>query len=327
MQALLEVRDLKTHFFTSEGVVRAANGVSFDLLPKQSLSIVGESGCGKTVTMLSILRLIRPPGNIIGGEAFFQGRDLLQMSKGELRAVRGKEIAMIFQEPMTSLNPVLSIGFQISEALRWNEDISRRQAQDRTIELLDRVGIPDAASRYDEFPHQFSGGMRQRAMIAMALSCSPSILIADEPTTALDVTIQAQIVDLVKGLREEFGMAIIWITHDLGLVAELADKVIVMYAGHVVERADIYQLFSDPRHPYTYALLGSLPQLSDDPGIDLMSIPGSPPNLIDEIEGCPFAPRCPLRFDRCDQERPDLMLMDTHHESACWAEAARVGFP
>jgi len=321
MAPLLEVRNLKTRFFTQDGVVHAVNGISYTLNEGETLGIVGESGCGKSVSVLSIMRLIpEPPGRIVGGEVLFEGQDLLKMSSEEIRRVRGNRIAMIFQDPMTSLNPVLTIGRQVSEALELHMGMDRAQARRRTIELLEMVGIPQAADRYDDYPHQFSGGMRQRVMIAMALSCNPQILIADEPTTALDVTIQAQIIDLVKRLRDEIGMAVIWITHDLGIIAGLADKVIVMYAGYIVERAGVKDLYGDPRHPYTIGLLGSLPRLDEVRKERLTSIEGLPPDLIDLQPGCPFYPRCRYRIDRCREEMPPLKPVGLNHEIACWVD-------
>ena len=291
MANLLEVRDLRTQFFTQDGVVHAVNGISYDLEEGECLGIVGESGCGKSVSVLSVMRLIAdPPGKIVGGEVFFRGRDLRALSEDEMRYIRGAEIAMIFQEPMTSLNPVLTIGFQIVEALKLHQGMNTKEARNRAAELLEMVGIPEAADRLDDYPHQFSGGMRQRVMIAMALSCNPALLIADEPTTALDVTIQAQIVDLVKRLRDKLGMAVIWITHDLGVIARLAERVIVMYAGHIVETAAVEEVYAHPRHPYTLGLLGSLPRLDAEPGAKLYTIRGQPPDLISPRPGCPFLP-------------------------------------
>jgi oligopeptide transport system ATP-binding protein len=322
--ALLEVKGLKTRFFTEDGVVHAVNGISYELDEGNTLGIVGESGCGKSVSVLSIMRLIpEPPGKIVGGEVLYEGRDLLKMDADEIRRVRGKEIAMVFQDPMTSLNPVLTIGRQIDEALELHLGMDKRQARKRTIELLQMVGIPEAAQRVDDYPHQFSGGMRQRVMIAMALSCNPRILIADEPTTALDVTIQAQIIDLVKRLRDDIGMAIIWITHDLGIIAGLAEKVIVMYAGYIVERAKVKDLYADPRHPYTIGLLGSLPRLDEARKRRLFSMRGLPPDLIDLKPGCPFAPRCDYVIDRCWEETPPLEPIELDHEIACWVDVKR----
>ncbi|MGC8787946.1 MAG: ABC transporter ATP-binding protein [Anaerolineae bacterium] len=321
MGALLQVKGLKTQFFTQDGVVNAVNGIDFDLNEGETLGIVGESGCGKSVSVLSLMRLIpSPPGRIVGGEAWFQGRDLLKMSEEEIRSVRGNKIAMIFQDPMTSLNPVLTINQQVSEALELHLGMDKRQARKRTIELLEMVRIPDAANRVDDYPHQFSGGMRQRVMIAMGLSCNPQLLIADEPTTALDVTIQAQIIDLVKQLKKEIGMAVIWITHDLGVVAGLADRVNVMYAGYIVESADVKDLYSDPRHPYTLGLLGSIPRLDAERKSKLTPIEGLPPDLIDMPPGCPFAPRCRYAIDRCLEENPKLETVARRHSVACWVD-------
>jgi oligopeptide transport system ATP-binding protein len=315
---LLEVRDLRTQFFTQDGVVHAVNGISYHLSEGETLGIVGESGCGKSVGVLSLMRLIpMPPGKIVGGQVLFQGRDLMRISDDEMRSVRGNKMAMIFQDPMTSLNPVLTIGRQVSEALELHLGMNKGEARRRTIELLEMVGIPTAAARIDDYPHQFSGGMRQRVMIAMGLSCNPQLLIADEPTTALDVTIQAQIVDLVKKLRDEIGMAIIWITHDLGVVAGLADRVAVMYAGYIVEEADVRSLYADPRHPYTIGLLGSLPRLDEERGRRLTSIDGLPPDLIGLPQGCPFYERCDYRIDQCLVENPVLKVVALNHTAAC----------
>ncbi|MEA3459256.1 MAG: ABC transporter ATP-binding protein [Chloroflexota bacterium] len=320
--ALLEVKDLATRFYTQDGVVHAVNDISYTLDERGTLGIVGESGCGKSVSVLSIMRLIpQPPGKIIGGEVIFDGRDLMKVSEEEIRQVRGNRIAMVFQDPMTSLNPVLTIGRQISEALELHMSMNKAQARERTIELLEIVGIPEAAERVDDYPHQFSGGMRQRAMIAMALSCNPEILIADEPTTALDVTIQAQIIDLVKRLQEEIGMAVIWITHDLGIIAGLVEKVVVMYAGHLVEKASVKDLYGDPRHPYTMGLLGSVPRLDEKRKKRLFSMRGLPPDLIDlNPNCCPFAPRCDYAIDRCWKENPTLRPAAPDHEIACWVD-------
>jgi oligopeptide transport system ATP-binding protein len=320
MGSLLEVKGLETRFFTQDGLVKAVNGISYHLDEGETLAIVGESGCGKSVGVLSLLRLIpQPPGKVTGGEVWFEGKDLLKMTDEEIRQVRGNRIAMIFQDPMTSLNPVLTIGFQVSEALMLHLGMDRAQATKRTVELLEMVGIPQAANRIDDYPHQFSGGMRQRVMIAMGLSCNPQILIADEPTTALDVTIQAQITDLVKRLRDEIGMAIIWITHDLGVVAGLADRVIVMYAGFIVEEAPVKDLYACPSHPYTVGLLGSLPRL-DAVAHRLSSIEGLPPDLIDLPKGCPFFARCKFRIERCAVENPHLEPVAPGHRIACWVD-------
>jgi oligopeptide transport system ATP-binding protein len=321
MSRLLEVKGLETRFFTQDGVVHAVNGISYYLDEGETLAIVGESGCGKSVGVMSLLRLIpQPPGKITGGEVWFEGKDLLKLSDDEIRQVRGNRIAMIFQDPMTSLNPVLTIGYQISEALLLHMGMDKAAARKRSVELLELVGIPKAADRLDDYPHQFSGGMRQRVMIAMGLSCNPQLLIADEPTTALDVTIQAQITDLVKRLRDEIGMAIIWITHDLGVVAGLANRMIVMYAGFIVEEAAVKELYANPRHPYTLGVLGSLPRLDAQRIHRLTSIEGLPPDLIDLPPGCPFQVRCRYRIDRCAAENPKLEPVAPGHRIACWVD-------
>ncbi|MFZ2360885.1 MAG: ABC transporter ATP-binding protein [Anaerolineae bacterium] len=325
MGTLLEVKDLRTQFFTQDGVVNAVNGISYTLDEGETLGIVGESGCGKSVGVMSLIRLIpMPPGRVVGGEVWFEGRDLLKLDDDEIRQVRGNRIAMIFQDPMTSLNPVLTIGRQISEALELHMGMDKQQARTRSAELLALVGIPGAEGRLDDYPHQFSGGMRQRVMIAMGLSCNPQLLIADEPTTALDVTIQAQIVELVKKLRDEIGMAIIWITHDLGVVAGLADRMIVMYAGFIVEESAVKELYVNPRHPYTLGLLGSLPRLDEERPSRLRSIEGLPPDLIDLPPGCPFYARCSHRIERCLQENPPLETVGPHHRVACWVDVNEV---
>ena len=316
---LLKVEDLITRFYTPEGVVHAVNGVSFDLAEGETLGVVGESGCGKSVTMLSILQLIaRPPGKIESGHAWFEGKDLLNLPGDQIRDVRGSQISMIFQDPMTSLNPVLTIERQIAESLILHLRMTKQQARQRVIELLELVGISEAEKHLADYPHQFSGGMRQRVMIAMALSCNPQILVADEPTTALDVTIQAQIVDLVKRLRDELKMAVIWITHDLGVVARLAQRVIVMYAGYIIEEAPVKELYAHPTHPYTLGLIGSLPSLTTDTRKRLVSIPGAPPILLEKPVGCPFAERCTYAFDRCKVENPPLLSLGALHRVACW---------
>jgi oligopeptide transport system ATP-binding protein len=321
MAALLQVKDLKTQFFTQDGVVNAVNGVSFDLYEEETLGIVGESGSGKSVTALSLMGLIpQPPGKITNGEVLFKGRDLVGLPENEMRKIRGKEIAMIFQDPMTSLNPVLTISRQIGEALQLHMDMDRAAARKRTIELLKLVGIPSAADRIDDYPHQFSGGMRQRVMIAMALSCNPKLLIADEPTTALDVTIQAQILDLIKRLKREFGTAVMMITHDLGVVAGMCDRVQVMYAGHLVEQASVEQLYADPRHPYTLGLIRSVPRLDEVRKERLEPIPGLPPDLVNVPPGCPFYPRCSFHMPVCLEQRPLLRPVDGAHTAACWAD-------
>ena len=323
---LIEISDLMTRFHTPEGTVYAVNGISYNLDVAETLAVVGESGCGKSVSMLSILGLIpTPPGEIAGGTAFYKGNDLLKMNDIDLEHIRGKEIAMIFQDPMTSLNPVLTIGKQITEAIRIHCNLDKNQANKRAIELLEWVGIPDAKNRVGDYPHQFSGGMRQRVMIAMALSCEPSLLIADEPTTALDVTIQAQIVELVKRLREQLGMAIIWITHDLGVVAGLADRVIVMYAGYIVEEAKVDDIYEHPLHPYTIALLNALPRVDRRRENRLKSIPGAPPNLLVEPHGCPFAPRCEFVTNQCRTENPKLVSINDQHRVACWVNILERG--
>jgi len=319
MSPLLEVNDLKTRFFTQDGVVKAVNGISFELQPGETLGVVGESGCGKSVSMLSIMGLIPdPPGKVTEGEVIFEGRDLLKMSSREMRQVRGSRIAMIFQDPMTSLHPVLTIGRQVGEALRYHQGIGKHQARAKAIELLADVGIPNSEDRVDDFPHQFSGGMRQRVMIAMALSCDPEILIADEPTTALDVTVQAQIIELVKRLREESDMAVIWITHNLGVVAEMADRINVMYGGYIVETAPVDDLFYDPRHPYTTLLLKSVPHLHAEKHERLHNIEGAPPNLLSLSEGCPFATRCHCVMEKCLEGMPPLREVSDGHYIACW---------
>ncbi len=321
MGTLLEVRDLRTRFHTAEGTIYAVNGVSFHVDEGETLAVVGESGCGKSVTMLSVMRLIPiPPGEILSGSALYQGRDLFRLSESEMEDVRGKEIAMVFQDPMTSLNPVLTIGRQITESLCTHFGANQEQANQRAIALLEAVGIPDAAKRLNDYPHQFSGGMRQRVMIAMALACEPNLLIADEPTTALDVTIQAQIIELVIRLRQQMGMAIIWITHDLGVVAGLADRVAVMYAGFIVEEGDVDSIYDDPRHPYTLALLAALPRVDKRREHRLKSIPGAPPNLLVEPKGCPFAPRCEFAFEQCRLENPSLRTVAPGHRIACWVD-------
>ncbi|MBN1874224.1 MAG: ABC transporter ATP-binding protein [Anaerolineae bacterium] len=316
---LLEVKNLTTRFDTEDGAVHAVNGISYTLDEGETLGVVGESGCGKSVHALSIMRLIPiPPGRIEDGEVIFKGEDLLKLHEDEMRRVRGAEIAMIFQDPMTSLNPVLTVGFQIMEALQLHQGMDKKQARDRTVELLDMVGIPEAAMRVDDYPHQFSGGMRQRAMIAMGLSCNPSILIADEPTTALDVTIQAQIVDLVKRLQHKLGMTVIWITHDLGVIAGMAERVNVMYAGSIIETGPVKSIYGNPHHPYTVGLLGSLPRPNSPMGARLFSIPGEPPDLIGLPQGCPFIPRCNYKVEHCHYETPQLEEVGPNHWAACW---------
>src|SRR5437764_6927919 len=306
---LLEVNNLKTYFFTRGGVVKAVDDVSFVIKPGETLGVVGESGCGKSVTALSIMRLVaNPPGKIVGGEINFNGENILEKNQEELTELRGSKISMIFQDPMTSLNPVFNVGFQIAETVsRHRKDVSKDQAWKRAVEMLDLVRIPDAKRRAKNYPHEFSGGMRQRVMIAIALACNPKLLIADEPTTALDVTIQAQILNLMRDLKDRVGAAIILITHDLGVVAEIAQRVLVMYAGRKVEQARVGKLFRSPRHPYTVGLLHSIPRLDDQRGVKLTPIGGQPPDLLNPPVGCPYAPRCPKVQSKCRQERPDLM--------------------
>lgn len=318
-RTILKVDNLVTRFYTPEGTVYALNGVSFELKDGETLGVVGESGCGKSVTMLSVLQLIaQPPGKIESGSAFFYDQDLLQMSKEEIRQVRGSQIAMIFQDPMTSLNPTLTIGKQVSEPLMLHQGMNKSQAMKSVVDLLQLVGIPEAKKRLGDYPHQFSGGMRQRVMIAMALSCNPKILIADEPTTALDVTIQAQIVDLIKRLRDEFGMSVIWITHDLGVVARLAQRVIIMYAGYIIEEAPVKELYHHPLHPYTLGLLNSLPRLDVGGRQRLAAIQGRPPLLYEQPAICPFAPRCNYSMERCWSENPPSINVGPDHKVACW---------
>ncbi len=320
IEPLMAIRNLKVRFHTEDGTVNAVNGVSYNLAPGGILGVVGESGCGKSVHALAIMRLIQiPPGKIESGEVIFDGRDLLKLSDAEMRHVRGRDIAMVFQDPMSSLNPVYTVGFQIMEALKLHKGMDDKQARERAGELLTLVGIPSARNRLDDYPHQFSGGMRQRAMIAMALSCEPRLLIADEPTTALDVTIQAQIIDLVMRLQQELGMAVMWITHDLGVVAEMADNINVMYAGYIIERGYVRDIFKKTRHPYTLGLLGSLPRIDETPGTKLISIPGLPPDLLALPPGCPFAVRCVYRQQRCLEENPTLEDTEgVDHLVACW---------
>ncbi len=321
MDHLLEVKNLTVRFSTQDGLVRAVNGISYNLDKRETLGIVGESGSGKSVGVMSLIGLIpMPPGEIVAGEVRFAGKDLLKLSRNEIQSIRGNLISMIFQDPMTSLNPVLTIGRQITEALEIHLDIPREEATKRAVRLLEMVGIPSAAERLNNYPHQFSGGMRQRVMIAMGLSCNPEILIADEPTTALDVTIQAQIVRLVKQLQRDIGMSVIWITHDLGVVAGLADRVIVMYAGRIVEIARVKDLYENPRHPYTLGLLGSLPRLDSDRPETLASIDGLPPDLINYPPGCPFYARCNYRLDSCLDAPPPLETVGEEHQAACYVD-------
>jgi oligopeptide transport system ATP-binding protein len=318
-EPLLEVRGLKTQFFTQDGVVKAVEDVSFYVMPGETLGVVGESGSGKSITGLSIMRLIPdPPGKIVEGEIIFDGQDLRKLSDDQIRRVRGNRIAMIFQDPMTSLNPVLTINRQISEALQLHMGMSRDQAKVRSIELLQMVGIPNAEERIDQYPHQFSGGMRQRVMIAMALSCNPQLIIADEPTTALDVTIQAQILDLMRNLQSERDTGVLMITHSMGVVAGMADRVQVMYAGSIVETASTEEIFANPRHPYTVGLMKSIPRLDARQKERLEPIRGLPPDLIDLPDMCPFVPRCNYAREKCEQKRPPLLQVAPDHYSACW---------
>jgi len=314
---LLEVKSLKVSFRTEDGVVKAVDDVSFTIGEGEVVGIVGESGSGKSVSMLSVLRLITDPNARFEGEVLYKGRNLMSLSEKEMRAVRGAEIAMIFQDPMTSLNPVHKVGWQIEEQLRAHERLTGAEARDRAIELLRAVGIPRPELRVDDHPHQFSGGMRQRVMIAMALSCSPDLLIADEPTTALDVTIQAQILELLKNLRQEFGSAVALITHDLGVVADIADRVLVMYAGRIVEAGEKNAIFYDPQHPYTWALLGSIARLDRPKPRRLTAIRGQPPSLLRLPEGCSFGPRCPHRFSRCSEDPALVDKVGGGHLDAC----------
>jgi peptide/nickel transport system ATP-binding protein/oligopeptide transport system ATP-binding protein len=316
---LLQVRDLKTYFFTSDGTVPAVDGVSFEIHEGETLAIVGESGCGKSVTALSVMRLIASPGKIVGGQILFQGKDLVQLPENEMYALRGSRMSMIFQEPMTSLNPVFSIGEQISEALIIHQFMTKETALKRTIELLRQVHISEPEKRVRQYPHELSGGMRQRVMIAMALACAPSLLIADEATTALDVTIQAQILELLKELKTSLGLAVALITHDLGVVAEMAQRVVVMYVGKIVEQADVVTLFKAPKHPYTQALLASIPTLQTLTEQRLHVIKGSVPNLYRALPpGCRFAPRCAQVFDKCRQAEPPLIQIGHGQSARCW---------
>src|ERR1700694_5032505 len=318
-QPVLQVKNLKTQFFTDDGVVQAVDGVSFDLHPGETLGIVGESGCGKSVTALSILRLIQEPGRIVGGQILFKGSDIVTMSSEEVREIRGKDIAMIFQDPLSSLNPVLKVGFQIEEAMEAHEKVPSKIALSRAVQLLKRVRVPAAESRVNDYPHQFSGGMRQRAMIAMGLANEPSLLIADEPTTALDVTVQAQIIQLMKQLNRELGTAMMLITHNMALVASLCQRVVVMYAGRVVEEGPVEQIFSSPQHPYTWSLLRSVPRVDEARKDRLVSIRGLPPDLTNPPPGCKFHPRCPFVIDRCKVEpEPPLEEVATNQVARCW---------
>src|SRR6478752_3489289 len=318
-ERLLEIRGLKTHFTTDDGMVRAVDGVDLAIDRGETLGVVGESGCGKTVTAMTVLKLIQmPPGQIVAGSVLWQGRDLVPLAADEMRQIRSKEIAIIFQEPMTSLNPVYTVGQQIAETIRQHENMNRREAMDRAVEMLRLVNIPTPERRVHSYPHQFSGGMRQRVMIAMALSCNPKLLIADEPTTALDVTIQAQILDLMKALQVDRGTGVIMITHSMGVVAGVADRVQVMYAGHIVETASTEEIFANPRHPYTVGLLKSIPRLDAERKEKLEPIRGLPPDLIDLPDMCPFVPRCNYAREKCEQKNPPLLPVSEGHSAACW---------
>jgi oligopeptide transport system ATP-binding protein len=321
MTPILQIRDLKTYFYTRDGVVKAVDGVSYDLEEREILGLVGESGCGKSVSALSIMRLIpNPPGRIVGGEIIFDGRDLLKASPDEMYDIRGKEIAMIFQEPMTSLNPVLTIADQLTEISQLHLAMDKKTALNWAVELLELVGIPDPAKRLNDYPHQFSGGMCQRVMIAMALSCNPKLLLADEPTTAVDVTIQAQLLQLIKRLNEELGTAVIIITHNLGILARYADRVNVMYAGRIIETGTAIEIYGDPRHPYTLGLLKSVPRLDQPRKEKLIPIEGMPPDLSNLPDGCSFQPRCAFAIDKCAQEAPPLSAIEGAHRAACWVD-------
>ncbi len=322
MESLIEIRDLSCSFRTEEGVARALDGASLSVYRGETLGLVGESGCGKTVTALCIMRLIQdPPGRIESGQVMFQGRDLLKLRDKDMRKIRGNEISMIFQEPMTSLNPVLTCGYQIEEAVLLHQKVSKKEAEERTLEMLDLVRIPDPKNCAKSYPHQLSGGMRQRAMIAMALSCSPSLLIADEPTTALDVTIQAQILDLLRSLQDRFKMAILMITHDLGVIAETANRVIVMYAGQVMEEGSVTEIFHHPKHPYTLGLKASIPRLATK-GDRLKVIPGKVPNPLDYPEGCRFSDRCKYAENRCYNDKIEMRSIARGHHIRCWKDVS-----
>ncbi len=317
-ERLLEVNDLATYFFTADGVVKAVDGVSYHVDERETIAIVGESGSGKSVSALSVMRLVAsPPGRVVHGEIKFEGNDLLKLSDSDMRNIRGNEIAMVFQEPMTSLNPVLTIGYQLTEALQLHLDMSRKEANDRAANLLEMVGIPDSARRLKDYPHQFSGGMRQRVMIALAVSCNPRLIIADEPTTALDVTIQAQVLEVMKDLANEFGTAIVIITHNLGVVARYAERVIVMYAGRIIESGTAAEVYHDPQHPYTLGLLKSVPRLDEDRPDKLEAIEGLPPLVVDLPDACAFAPRCPYVIDKCHEKMPELLEIKPAHWARC----------
>ena len=316
-KALLQVEDLRTYFHTEDGIVKAVDGVTFEVFPGETLGIVGESGCGKSVTSLSIMRLLDEKGEIAGGKIIFDDQDVMAIPESKMMKIRGNDMAMIFQEPMTALNPVFTIGFQIMEAILLHQDVDEKKARKMAIDMLKKVGIPEPEKRIDEYPHELSGGMRQRAMIAMSLSCNPKLLFADEPTTALDVTIQAQILELMKSLQDQYGMALVMITHDLGVIAEMAQRVVVMYAGKVVEYADVHTLFKNPRHPYTWGLMNAIPKLDEDKEV-LYNIPGVVPDPLDFPDGCRFNTRCPLATDKCRKEEPPLVEIESEHTAACW---------
>ncbi len=325
MTALVQIKDHKTYFYTREGVVKAVDGVTYDVREREILGLVGESGCGKSVSALSMMRLIpNPPGKIVGGEIIFDGSDLLKRSADDMHHIRDNEIAMVFQEPMTSLNPVLTIGSQLSEALQLHLSMDKKAAWTRSAELLDMVGIPESTKRLNDYPHQFSGGMSQRVMIAMALSCSPKLLLADEPTTAVDVTIQAQLMQLIKRLSDELGTAVIIFTHNLGVVARYADRVNVMYAGRIVETGTATEIYGDPRHPYTLGLLKSVPRLDQPRKEKLIPIEGMPPDLSQLPNGCAFRPRCTFAIDKCAEEAPSLLVIEGAHRAACWVDVREM---
>ncbi len=321
-EPILEVKNLQTHFYTDEGIVKAVNGISYTLNPGEVLGIVGESGSGKSVSSMSMLQLIpTPPGKIIDGEILFHGQDLLKMSPAEINKIRGNKISMIFQDPMTALNPFLRVSTQLEETILAHQDVTKEEAKAKAIDMLDKVGIPDAALRIHDYPHQFSGGMRQRVMIAIALTCNPEVLIADEPTTALDVTIQAQILELIQSLAKQFNTAIILITHDLGVVAGFCDKICVMYAGKIVEEGSVDEIFEAPKHPYTKGLIDSLPKLGQSKNEKLYTISGHPINLMKLPQGCPFYARCDFALDKCKQNYPPTTEVGSAHKVDCWLEA------
>jgi oligopeptide transport system ATP-binding protein len=324
MPPLLQVKDLRTYFYTEEGLVKAVDGVTFDVQEGETLALVGESGCGKSVSALSLLKLLPiPPARIVSGEVLFEGDDMMKLNEEELRKIRGNRIAMVFQEPMTSLNPVLTIGKQLTEALELHLKLDKSAANARAVQLLEMVGVAEAERRITDYPHQFSGGMRQRVMIAMAMACNPRLLIADEPTTALDVTIQAQVLEVMARLSKEFGTAVIIITHNLGVVARYADRVNVMYAGKIIETSTAEKVYADPRHPYTLGLLRSVPRLDLAMGEKLIPIEGLPPDLGHLPEGCSFYPRCTFRIDKCKEEYPPLQLVTENHSAACWVDVTK----